>query len=190
MRVTFKDQASVIPALKKISGSFWQGRMIRAAPSMRLPNPKRGAPSKIIFVDRLPRDATDEELNEAFADLPYHPRIRLTENEYGGFRGIAYIHFKSVDQAEHAMKLLIGRKCRGRYIFFDYANPNMKRRYELYDKRQGPADRSGKLAATLDIADAEQLKKELEDMDVEDDLKIGRKPEEMDDEADLKVDGK
>ncbi|CAI4217125.1 unnamed protein product [Parascedosporium putredinis] len=166
MHLIFKDLEAVEPALKKLNGSFWQGRMVKAAPSLRLPNyPFNSQPQRVIFVKRLPVDPADEELNDLFANFDGLWNIRLNESQVGEHEGSAYLEFNTVEQAQEAMKALVGQQCRGQRLYINFSD----RRAQWRDRRAGRSStryRRGSSGTFEREADRTMsLKKELEDMD-------------------------
>lgn len=104
--------------VQKVNGSFWRGRMIRAA----VHKPRTNAPSSTLFFNRVPLDATDAELGEAFGDLEGTARLRIaSDRETGKLRGFGHVDFETVEEAQKAREMLMGRKIRDQTIYFDYS---------------------------------------------------------------------
>lgn len=123
MRITFKDNETAQKVLKKVNGSFWHGRMIKAQFSELLPGSTRNPPSRTIFIGRIPSDATDAELSEALGGVEHNPRLRLLyKRDEGGLRGFGYADFDTLEHAAKALEQLRGTKIRGRPLYVDYAD--------------------------------------------------------------------
>ncbi|SPO04248.1 uncharacterized protein DNG_06931 [Cephalotrichum gorgonifer] len=124
-RVTFENVEAMQAVVKKVNGSFWHGRMIKASPSNRTaPRRFTNPPATTIYFSRLPTDATDEELGSLFSHVDGHPRLRIMkEQSTGQLRGFGFADFTTVEEATEARGALMGKKIRGQTIYVDFAVP-------------------------------------------------------------------
>jgi len=97
--------------------------------------------AKTLFVKNLPFAATSDDLKEIFDDAV---DIRLPMGQNGANRGIAYIEFKSEEQAEKYLEQAQGADVQGRSILVDFVGSKSQQ-----NKQGGRAAAAGAPCKTL-----------------------------------------
>lgn len=90
-----------------------------------------------IYVGNLPRDATEEEVRELFAQFGEVTSVNIIKDKFSGeSKGFGFVEMPSSGEAETAMPALNGKPFKGRTLNVNEARPQT-------DRRSGPGQRSG-----------------------------------------------
>lgn len=86
------------------------------------------APNPKLFVGGLAWEATDEDLNAAFA--PFGELVSANVVRYsdtGRSKGFAFVEYKTVEESTKAKDEMNGKEIAGRTISIDFARPRVER---------------------------------------------------------------
>ena len=82
-----------------------------------------------IYVGNLSRDATDEDLRQAFEEFGQVESINLIKDRFTGeSRGFGFVEMPSKDEAQSAIDGLNGKDLKGRAMNVNEARPRTERR--------------------------------------------------------------
>ncbi|CAO3650496.1 unnamed protein product [Cunninghamella blakesleeana] len=120
------ETAEGVEAAKKLNGEEFLGRNIKiddaTSAKPRQKDEKYSAKSKTVFVANLSHDLNEEGIREAFESFGTIHEVRMPWNkEANRPKGIAYIEFDSIDEAEKAVLEMNGVRVNNRPVRTDFA---------------------------------------------------------------------
>jgi len=88
-------------------------------------------PSPNLFIGSLAWEATDEDLQKAFAECGEVIEAKVIRfSDTGRSKGFGFVEFADQESADKAMKEMNGKELAGRPIKVDYAKPREDREKE------------------------------------------------------------
>ena len=82
-----------------------------------------------IYVGNLPRQSTEDEVRQAFAEFGQITEVRLIKDKFSGeSKGFGFIEMPSKEEAEKAIEEMNGKDFMGRELNVNEASPKTDRR--------------------------------------------------------------